>query len=73
MLRQGKIGFFVLSCKIEMKNGEENAFLSRTGFVHTIPPTIHLNSSNYSPNKKEFEFSLFYHACPGRPGKYGVR
>jgi len=26
-------------------------------------------NSNYSPNKKEFEFSLFYHACPGRPGK----
>ncbi len=30
---------------------------------------IKAKNGNYSPNKKEFDFSLFYHACPGRPGK----
>jgi len=32
-----------------------------------------LKVRNYSPNKKEFDFYLFYHACPGRPGKYALR
>ncbi len=51
-----------------------------TGYVfcNTPVPAVRGNSRcekicNYSPIKKWFNFSLFYHACPGRPGKYAVR